>query len=151
MFFDQEEYNVSVGSNTFDVYVNWSGTDEGLWGGQMDIIYNESLVTYTSETDGSIDGQTPDSCSATLQGGQGEVRVLTYYSTYFFANNCCGMMGDGYFIILTFTTDSVNTGTTDLSFVPVLELNGDCDLIDECASIPYTFNCTWINSTVNVQ
>ena len=152
VYFDKSVYTVSRGTS-FDVHIMWSGTDEGLWGGQMDITYDESLITYTSSANGSIDGQTPDQCVAGLfpNDVQGKVRVLTYYSTYFFDNNCCGMMGDGCFITLTFTADTSNTGTTDLSFVPVLELNGDCDLIDECASIPYTFNCTWINSTVNVQ
>ena len=155
VYFDQNQYNVPAGGNSFDVYVKWSGTEHGYWGCQLDIMYDASLITFTSVTNGSIGGETPDGCGTGQPDGPGQVRVNTWYSTAVVNNNCCGIMGDGYFAKLTFTTSASNTGTTELGFVPYLEINGGCDPVAGCGnmSIPYTFtgDCTFYNSTVVVE
>ena len=157
-YFDKSVYNVQVGNNTFDVYVNWSGDEDPpcyFWGGQFDVFYNSSLISLVSRSAGVIEGIPQSGSFVTANGTYGGSRYFYLsedWDTYIWNNNNAnGINGSGYWVKLTFTTNASNTGTTGLNFSEARTALEALALWDNGYEAGDIENAIWINSSVNVN
>ena len=144
------------GSN-FDVYVNWSGSESPpcyFYGGQFDVFFNESLITYVGNSWGVIEGINATYAgfqNGTYSGDIGFVYVTTDWDTWIWANNNGnGINGSGYWVKYTFKPSETNTGTTYLNFSEARVPWEAIKIWDDGIEMDY-IDATWLNSTVNVN